>query len=132
MVVADLNGDGKLDIAVANYEGNSVSILLGTGGGTFTQAPGSPIPVGTAPIAIALGDFTGSGKLSLAVANNGDNTLTLLLGYGDGTFTQAPGSPIPTGKGPSALAVGDFNGSGRLGLAVSNTLDFIVSILVQQ
>jgi hypothetical protein len=79
-----------------------------------------------------LGDFTGSGKPSLAVANSGDNTLTILLGNGDGTFTQASGSPFPTGKGPVALAVGDFNGSGRLGLAVSNAGDFTVSILVQQ
>jgi len=132
MVVADLNGDGKLDVAVTNYESNSVSVLLGNGDGTFTEALGSPIPVGTAPIAIALGDFTGSGKLSLAIANHGDNNLTLLLGNGDGTFTGAPGSPIPVGKGPAALAVADFNGSGRLGLAVSNSGDFTVSILVQQ
>jgi hypothetical protein len=108
---------------VTNYNDNTVSILLGNGDGTFVQAAGSPIPVGKTPIAIALGDFTGSGKLSLAVANYGDNTLTLLLGNGDGTFTQAPGSPIPTGKSPAALAVGDFNGSGRLGLAVSNVGD---------
>ncbi|HET6932535.1 MAG TPA: VCBS repeat-containing protein [Candidatus Acidoferrum sp.] len=132
LVVGDFNSDGKLDVAVTNYESNSVSVLLGNGDGTFTQAAGSPIPVGTSPIAIALGDFTGSGKLSLAVANYGDNTLSLLLGNGDGTFTQASGSPIPVGKNPVALAVGDFNGSGRLGLAVSNAGDFTVSILVQQ
>jgi hypothetical protein len=132
IAVGDLNGDGKLDVMVANSSDNNVNILLGNGDGTFTQAPGSPIPVGTTPYSLALADFTGNGKLSLAVANYGDNTLTLLLGNGNGTFTQAPGSPIPVGKNPASLAVGDFNGSGRLGLAVANAGDSTVSILVQQ
>jgi len=132
IVVADFNGDGKLDLAVANNGNNNVSILLGNGDGTFTQAANSPVPVGSQPYAIAAGDFTGSGKLGLAVANYGSNTVTLLLGNGDGTFTQPVGSPITVGKGPISLAVGDFNGSGRLGLAVANITDGTVSVLTQQ
>lgn len=131
IAVADFNGDGKLDLAVANQGSNNVSILLGNGDGTFTPSAGSPIPTGTQPYAIAVGDFTGSGKLGLAVANNGSNTVTILLGNGDGTFTQAANSPVPVGKGPDSLAVGDFNGSGRLGLAVANISDGTVSILIQ-
>lgn len=132
VVVADFNGDSKLDLAVANYGANTVTILLGNGDGTFTQATGSPIPVGNQPYAIAAGDFTGSGKLGLAVANFGDNNISILVGNGDGTFTLAANTPIPVGKGPISLAVGDFNGSGRLGLAVANLTDGTVSILVQQ
>lgn len=132
LVVADFNGDGKLDLAVANYGTNTVTVLLGKGDGTFTQATGSPIPVGNQPYAIAAGDFTGSGKLGLAVANFGDDNVSILLGNGDGTFTQAASLPTPAGKGPISLAVGDFNGSGRLGLAVANITDGTVSILVQQ
>jgi hypothetical protein len=130
IAVADFNGDGKLDLAVANYATNTVTILLGNGDGTFTQASGSPIPVGSAPYAITAGDFTGSGKLGLAVANFHDNNVSILLGKGDGTFTQS--ATIPVGKGPYSLTVGDFNGSGRLGLAVANLTDGTVSVLLQQ
>ena len=70
-------------------------------------------------------------ELDLAVANNGSNDVTILLGNGDGTFTQA-GSPIPVGKAPASIAVGDFSGSGRLGLAVANGMDGTVTILVQK
>jgi VCBS repeat protein/putative Ig domain-containing protein/IPT/TIG domain-containing protein len=129
IAVADFNGDGKLDLAVANYGTNTVTILLGNGDGTFTQAKGSPILVGSTPHAMAAGDFTGSGRLGLAVANFTDNNVSILLGKGDGTFTQS--ATIPVGKGPYSLAVGDFSGSGRLGLAVANLTDGTVSILVQ-
>jgi FG-GAP-like repeat len=131
IAVCDFNGDGKLDLAVANLQDDTVTILLGKGDGTFTPSSGSPISVGSEPGAIAIGDFTGNGKPGLAVANSGSNNVTILSGNGDGTFTPAPGSPVSTGAAPSLLAAGDFNGSGRLGLAVGNTGDHTISILVQ-
>jgi hypothetical protein len=130
IVAADFNGDGKLDLAVVNYDGGSATILLGNGDGTFTPAPGSPITVGANPIALAVGDFNSDGKADLVVANQTDNTLTILLGNGDGTFTPAASSPFALGTVPSSLAVGDFNSSGRLGVAV--TSGDAVLILVQQ
>ena len=132
VVVGDFNGDGKLDLAVAGANNNTVTILLGNGDGTFTPAPGSPIPVGTEPEAIVVGDFTGNGKLDLAVANYGSNNVTLLLGNGDGTFTQAASSPYTVGNRPDSIVAGDFNGDGRLDLAVANLNDNTVSILLQQ
>jgi hypothetical protein len=78
-----------------------------------------------------VGDLNDDGKLDLAVANGGSNSVTILLGNGDGTFAPATGSPITVGNAPRALAVGDFNGSGRLGLAVANAKDGTLSILVQ-
>jgi hypothetical protein len=130
IVAGDFNGDGKLDIAITDVSGNAVWVLLGNGDGTF-GAPAA-IPVGNQPEAIIAGDFNNDGKLDLAVANYGEGTITLLLGKGDGTFTQASGSPYPVGRGPSALAAADFNGDGKLDLAVANSLDGTVSVLLQQ
>ncbi|SPE44621.1 exported hypothetical protein [Candidatus Sulfotelmatobacter sp. SbA7] len=131
VTVGDFNGDGKLDLAVCNYE-NNVTIFLGDGSGNFATAPGSPIAVGRQPQAIVAGDFNNDGKLDLAIANNEDGTVTLLLGNGDGTFTQASGSPFAVGQGPIGIATADFNGDGKLDLAVANATDGTVSILLQQ
>jgi hypothetical protein len=130
IVVGDFNGDGKLDLAVADYTGNAVFVMLGNGDGTL-QTPIS-IAVGSEPAAIVVGDFNNDGKLDLATANYGDGTVTLLLGNGDGTFTQAPGSPLTVGGTPYGIAVADFNGDGKLDLAVAPALNGTVAILLQQ
>jgi len=130
IVAADFNGDGKLDVAVTDSVGNAVIILLGNGDGTF-GAPAT-IPAGNGPDAIVAGDFNSDGKLDLAVANFTDGTVTLLLGNGDGTFTQAAGSPYAVGKGPYQIVAADFNGDGKLDVAVVNLTDGTVSILLQQ
>jgi hypothetical protein len=130
IVAGDFNGDGKLDLAVTDATENTAFVLLGNGDGTF-QSP-IAIPVGNEPLAMVVGDFNNDGKLDLAVANNSDNMVTLLLGNGDGTFIQAPGSPYAVGKGPLAIEAVDFNGDGKLDLAVANVTDGTVSILLQQ
>ncbi|HXZ10908.1 MAG TPA: FG-GAP-like repeat-containing protein [Candidatus Sulfotelmatobacter sp.] len=130
IVTADFNGDGRLDLAVADNNANTVTILLGNGDGTF--GPPLTIPIGAGPDAMVAADFNNDGKLDLAIANGGDNTITLLLGNGDGTFTPASGSPYATGKVPYSIVAADFNGDGKLDLAVTNLFDNTVSILLQQ
>ena len=129
VTVGDFNGDGKADLAVANGSSGTVTVLLGNGDGTFTAAAGSPITVGSRPVSVAVGDFNGDGKADLAVANYVDNTVTVLLGNGDGTFTAA-GSPIVVGNGATSVAVGDFNGDGKADLAVANYVDNTVTVLL--
>jgi hypothetical protein len=124
MVVGDFNGDGHLDLAVTNDPNSdtagTVTVLLGNGDGTFTAASGSPVKVGSNPISIAIGDFNGDGTSDLAVSNWADNTVTILLGNGDGTFAPASGSPITAGSGPYTIAVADLDGDGNLDLAIAN------------
>jgi hypothetical protein len=67
VAVGDLNGDGKPDLAVANYNSNTVSVLLGNGNGTFAAAVN--YGTGSFPLSVAIGDLNGDGRLDLAVAN---------------------------------------------------------------
>lgn len=129
VVVGDFNGDGKLDMAVTS--GNSVSVLLGNGDGSFQ--PAKPFNSGGQAVSVSVGDFNGDGKLDLAVANEYSNTfgtgnVSVLLGDGDGTFA-AP-ETYATGDTPWSVAVADFNGDGKLDLAVANLVSNNVSILL--
>jgi FG-GAP-like repeat/Bacterial Ig-like domain (group 3)/FG-GAP repeat len=130
LVTGDFNGDGKLDLAIVNFGDNTVTVMLGTGTGQFTAGPGSPIPVGTAPVFVASADFNGDNKADLIVANSGDNTLTVLFGDGAGFFTVAPASPIALAATPQSLALGDLNKDGNQDIVVVNSSARNVAILL--
>ena len=119
VAVGDFNGDGKPDLAIANYNSNNVTVLLGDGAGGFTAAPGSPFSAGTQPFSVAVGDFNGDGKPDLAISNVASGNVTVLLGNGTGGFTAAPGSPFAVGAYPESVSVADFNADGKLDLAVA-------------
>ena len=126
-VAADFNGDGKLDLAVCHDSGgNTISVLLGNGDGTFQAA--ANYPSGTDTTHLAVGDFNGDGKLDLIATNGGDNTVSILLGNGDGTFQAR--TNYSTGTFPIAVGTGDFNGDGKLDLVVTNASANTVSILL--
>src|SRR5438874_9946074 len=75
-------------------------------------APAVNYPVGTNPYSVAVGDFNGDGRLDLAVANEGDNNVGILLGNGDGTFRS--GGTFATDSGPIFVVAADLNGDGHL------------------
>jgi hypothetical protein len=122
----DLNGDGDLDLATANYDDDNVSVLLNNGDGTF--APHSVYPVGGDPNSVFATDFDSDGDLDLATANSGDDSVSVLLNNGDGTF--APHSVYPVGDGPSSLFSADLDGDGDLDLATANENSDDVSVLL--
>lgn len=130
LTAGDFNHDGNADLVATSGSDNEVIVLLGHGDGTFSPANGSPITTGNFPEAVKIGDFNGDGLQDLVVANAHDNTLSVLLGNGDGTFTAASGSPIPVGSFPFFVAVADFDGNGTADIAASNENDNTVTILL--
>jgi Flp pilus assembly secretin CpaC len=130
LTVADFNSDGYPDLAIVDQGTNQVTILQGNGDGTFKEFPGSPITVGKFPVTIANGSLNGSTGPALAIVNQDDNSLTVLLGNGDGTFTTAPGSPLATGTTPTGVVIGNFLQQTNSGIAVANTGAGTVTVYV--
>src|SRR5262245_7021863 len=95
---------------------------------TVAFNPATNFPVGGHPVGVAIGDFNRDGKLDLAVANSGDNTISILLGVGNGTFGARMNFAV--GLAPESVAVGSFTADKRQDLAVGNVASDNVSILL--
>ncbi len=128
IVVGDFNRDGQLDLAVSNYTDGTVSILLGNGDGTFGAH--TDYATGPLPEMLATADFNADGRLDLAVGTNQatGSQISILLGNGDGTFQ--PHNDIPAGSKPRSVIPADFNGDGKIDLAVANYGSSTVSLLL--
>ena len=135
VAVGDFNGDGILDLAVADYECNNcnqinvpgnVAILLGNGDGTF-QGP-SYYPTINLPQSTAVADFNGDGIPDVAVTNFLTNTVSVMLGRGDGSLL--PPSGFGADNGLNFVTTADFNGDGRPDLAILNLGSNDASILL--
>jgi hypothetical protein len=130
--VGNFFGNGRADIAVLTaVTGSSDQHIVTTwendGHGNFAGEV-SIAETGLNPVSMVAADFNGDGKDDLAIANSGDNTVTILRGAGNGEFFN--GAIPVTGKTPSGIVVGDFNGDGIPDLAVSNSGDDTVTILL--
>ena len=124
LAVADVNGDGKPDLVVANANGDTVGVLLGNGDGTFQTAVTYRLG-GYHATSVVVADVNGDGKPDLLVASCGsgsncaNGTVSVLLGNGDGTFLTAVGY-ASGGSGATSVAVRDLNGDGKPDLVVGN------------
>ena len=128
VVLADVNGDGKLDAITANLESNTLGVLLGHGTGQFTLQANPPA-TGDSPSRGAVADVTGDGKLDAITANMGSSTLRVLLGDGAGHFAPQPNPPA-TGTAPDDMAVADVNGDGHPDVLTANQVDETLSVLL--
>jgi hypothetical protein len=126
IAAGDFNGDHKPDLVVQQQD--YISVFLNNGDGTFRGPIDTKLVAG--PDALGVGDFDHNGMLDLAVATNTPTSasVTILLGNGDGTFTEGASYPIPTG--PMSVAVADFRGDTRLDLVISSFDGGVVSVLL--
>jgi hypothetical protein len=133
VVVGDFNKDGTLDAAVTDSASGTVDVLLGNGNGTFKSplsfATGAPADTTIADYYLAAGDFNGDGNLDIVAANRANNTVSVLLGNGDGTFQTAVTYAVGA-SGPQSVAVGDFNNDGKLDIVAGNVDDHKISVLL--
>jgi hypothetical protein len=126
IAVADLNGDGQLDLAVADEKTCDVTILLGDGQGAFAST--QIVHAGQLVRSVAAADLNGDGILDLAAANFGSSTVSVLQGNGDGTFQ--PAQDFWAGDEPSGVAVGGFDRGGRIDVVVGRIRTDELSLLL--
>ncbi|MFN0072720.1 MAG: FG-GAP repeat domain-containing protein, partial [Chloroflexota bacterium] len=138
VALADLNGDGKPDLAVANAAEGSVSVFINTttaGAGTPRFGAAVNVTVGSEPIDLVLGDLDGDDRPDLVVANHGSNSVTAVKNVTpSGGATATFGTPVSVNVGarPAAVALGQEPGGAVTFVAVANSGDGTVSLLANR
>ena len=116
VATADLNGDGRLDLALAAYEEPAVSLLFGKGDGTFQ--PAVSLASDDGPTFVALSDLNRDGALDVVTTSDRTGHVNVHLGKGDGTFQPYRG--YATGRSAYGVVVTDLTGDGRADVAVAD------------
>jgi hypothetical protein len=127
VLLVDLNGDEKLDLAVAN-EQSGLDVYMGVGDGSFSPRVSYAAPAGL--VALAAADFDGDGHPDVLVLSNLFRQVVLFRNRGDGTLESA--ASVSVGNYPIGMAIADFNGDGLPDVAVSNRTDGSVGVLLNR
>jgi hypothetical protein len=122
IVVSDVNSDGRLDIIATNNNGNSISIFVGNGDGTFGVIQKYTTGSGSDPTYVTVGDFNNDNRLDIAVVNFGTENVLVYFGFEHGFFYTGVPYSTGIGSGPMSLAIGDFNNDSRLDFVTANFL----------
>ena len=136
VAIRDLNGDGKPDIAAANGNSNTVSVLLNTtttGSATPTFSAKTDFSTGPHPTSVAIGDFNGDGKPDMVVTNADSTSVSVFLnttipGASTPTFSARTNFSTEVGAEPHSVSISDFNGDGKLDFVVTFAADTKVSV----
>ncbi|CAF4638336.1 unnamed protein product [Rotaria sp. Silwood1] len=124
VTTADVDGDGDLDIIVANTGTNDIGILINNPTGTFpaNQGPRVGFFAGSAPASVTTADVNGDGKADIIVAYKNTNNVGVLLNSGTGTFPAAPVTyGLLANSAPTSVKTADANGDGKLDIIVANS-----------
>jgi len=125
--IADLNRDGKADIAVTHHDQSALTVMIGDGRGGFTEASGSPFDFGVSLYQLMTVDVNRDGSMDV-VATSGDS-VRVLLGDGRGAFRE--GGSIRVGPGAWRMAAADLNGDGAVDVVTSNSEANSLSVLLK-
>ena len=128
VTAADVNEDGFSDIVTANLNSDDVSVLLGTKKGLSSTDTYEYQVGGSKPWFTVVEDFSGDGKLDIVTSNYASDSISLLLGNGDGTFGN-PSSFAAGAEQPSQIAAQDLNGDKKLDLVVANRSSDKISVM---
>jgi protein-L-isoaspartate O-methyltransferase len=129
VTTADFNGDTFADIATANPNASTVSVLLGEGAGGFS-AP-TNFPAGSEPTSVTTADFNGDGNPDIATANNGStNGTTYRCCWATGRAASRPATNFAVGTFPYSVTTADFNGDTFADIATANLASDDVSVLL--
>ena len=126
LAIGDIDGNSTLDVVTANSNSSSVSVLLGSGDGSFL--PKTDISVGSSPSGVALGDLDNDDNWDLVVTDLFNDRVSVLLGNGDGTFGSAVN--YATGSEPAAISLDDLDSDGDLDLVVANNGEDSASVFL--
>lgn len=131
VAIGDLDGDGKLDVAVADNGTSRVSVYRNLSTvGTVSLSTKTDYTTGVNPSGVAIGDIDGNGKPEIITANSTANTASVLRNTCTvGTISFATKVDFTTGTSPFAIAIGDIDGDGKRDVVASNNGVSTVSVL---